>query len=199
MGTGRHPPDASREPPDPATEDATLPGDEWRVAEQYRTEPVPPQPADSDTPIVLEQDGAPPPRRFPPEVGRGVAAALAGVLLAVLLVPAGLWLASRAGDDEPAGETRTFDTGIEQPPTVPAERTVPDLVGRSLEEARESLANADLRLRVRRVESAEPRDRVVAQEPRPGAEVDLRAVVVLTVSEGTQSVAVPDVEGMFGG
>jgi beta-lactam-binding protein with PASTA domain len=199
MGTGRYPPGTSDEVADSRTEDETLARDDgWPVADQYRVDPTE-GPVEDET-IVLQQDVPPePPRKFPPDIGRGLAAALLGVLLIVILVPAGLWLASNVDDDEPAAattDTNTFDTSIEQPPTVPAQRSVPDLVGRPLAEARQVLENADLIVRVRGVESERPPDVVLRMAPAPGTEVDVNSVVVLTVSRGVQRVAVPDVEGL---
>jgi beta-lactam-binding protein with PASTA domain len=204
MGAGRYPSGASDEAADSPTDEQTLAGEEeWRVAEQYRTEPVEPadRPVDDGDTIVLEQDVPPePPRRFPPDLGPGLLAALLGVLLMVILVPTGLWLASR-DDDTAATETNTFDTGPETlppttTPTAPAQRRVPDLVGRQVAEARELLANGDLRVGVRRIESERPRGEVVAQEPSAGAEIEVDAEVVLTVSGGVQRIAVPDVVGI---
>ena len=199
MGTGRYPVGTSDEAADTPVEETTLASDDdWRVAEQYRTEPLDGQPDDGDA-IVLQQDVPPePPRRFPPDVGPGVAAAALGVLLAVILVPAGIWLASNTGDDEAsATETRTFDTGTEEPPpTVLAPRAVPDLIGRPLAEARRVLENRDLRVRVRQAESERPRGEVLLQAPEPGTDVDVSSIVVLTVSSGVERIVVPDLEGM---
>jgi serine/threonine-protein kinase len=204
MGTGRYPSGASDEAAETPTEERTLAtDDEWRVTDQYRVEPPGRAPVDDGETIVLQQDVPPePPRGFPPDLGPGVLAALLGVLLVVILVPAGLWLASNSDDDEPAtADTNTFDTGIEEPPatappTAPAQRRVPDLVGRPLAEARQQLENEGFRVRVRRVESERPRGDVVRLAPRPGTEVDARSIVVLTVSSGVERVAVPDVEGL---
>jgi beta-lactam-binding protein with PASTA domain len=203
MGTGRYPSGTSDEAADSQTEEQTLATeDDWRVAEQYRTEPV--EPADGpveDGDIVIQQDVPPePPRKFPPDIGPGLLAALLGVLLVVILVPTVLWLASR-DDDTAATDTNTFDTGPETlppttTPTAPAQRSVPDLVGRPLAEARRLLENGDFRVRVRRAESERPRGEVLRMAPEQGAEVDVNSIVVLTVSSGVQRIAVPDVEGM---
>jgi beta-lactam-binding protein with PASTA domain len=203
MGTGRYPPGASDEAAHSPTEEQTLASDEdWRVAEQYRTEPV--EPADrpvDDGDIVIQQDVPPePPRKFPPDIGPGLLAALLGVLLVAILVPTALWLASR-DDDTATTDTNTFDTGPETlPPTTtpsaPAQRGVPDLVGRPLAEARRLLENGNFRVRVRRVESQRPRGEVLRMAPKPATEVDVRSIVVLTVSSGAERVVVPDVEGL---
>jgi beta-lactam-binding protein with PASTA domain len=195
MGTGRYPPGTSDEAADSPIEEQTLATeDDWRVAEEYRVEPTD-APVDDGGTIVLQQDVPPePPRKFPPDLGSGLAAALLGVLLAVILVPAGIWLASNAGDEAATADTNTFDTGIEQLPTIPAKRRVPDLVGRPLAEARQLLDNGGLQMRVRGVDSERPLDEVLRMEPAPGTKVDANAVVVLTVSRGVERVAVPDVE-----
>ena len=48
---------------------------------------------------------------------------------------------------------------------------------------------------VERVRNVQPRDRVIAQDPRPGVELEVGDEVTLTVSDGPGTRAVPDVEG----
>jgi beta-lactam-binding protein with PASTA domain len=198
MGTGRYPERALDEDARTSTEETTLAEGEWPVAEQYRIEPAEP-PADGRDTVVLRQEppaDAEPPRRFPPEVGRGLALGLLATLLVLLLIPAGFWLASRSDDDSTsATDTNTFETTT-QPPGNDAERTVADVTGRQLAEARELLEERGLRVRFRRVESDRPRDEVLSQTPRPGADAVRGSLVVLTVSGGQERVAVPNVVGM---
>jgi len=188
-----------RETPDLA-EDRTLPGDDgWpEPPEQYRVEPdAPIEAVDGDT-IVMQaapSAEAPPPghpavRRFPPDLGPGLLATLIGVLLVVLLVPAGIWLSQRSDDDTRA-----------QPPMapatqLPAARTVPDVVGVPLPEARVQLRETGLDVRVRRAASERPRDEVLRQQPAADADAPPNGVVTLTASDGPNEVVLPRVEGL---
>ena len=204
MATGRYPDGASDDAADTGAEDATLADEEWPVAEQYRVEPAE-EPVEDGT-VVVEQvqpSGPPPFRRFPPDVGPGALAALLGVLLLLLLIPAGFWLATRSDDNpEASSDTETLGTTTQpattEPPatTAPVAKTVPDVTGRPLPQARELLENETLRSRFRRVDSERPPNEVVSQDPAAGAEAEPRSVVVLTVSGGAGQIAVPDVEGM---
>jgi beta-lactam-binding protein with PASTA domain len=205
MGTGRYPDGAADDPADASAEETTLADEEWPVAEQYRVEPIEEpvaEPVEEGT-VVIQQASEPSPvRRFPPELGPGLLAALLGVLLLLLLIPGGLWLAARSDGEpdasagtEPPGTT-TQPTTTEPPPTTaPAGRTVPDVTGLTLRQARELLEDAKLRLRISRVDSDLPPNEVVSQKPEAGAEAEPRAVVVLTVAGGPARVLVPDVEG----
>ena len=201
MGTGRYPDGAS----DEAAEESTVSDEEWPVAEHYRVE-MPASPADEgETVIVSEATVAEPGpmRRFPPDIGRGVAMGLAGVLLLALLIPAGIWLSSRA-DGEPTAAAvdgqspppPPTTTEQQAPPTAPVSRTIPTATGRTLPQARALLEAAGFRVRFERVASEQPRDEVVGQTPESGAKAEPRSIIVLTVSGGPERVAVPDVEGM---
>lgn len=200
MGTGRYPDGAS----DEAAEESTVSDEEWPVAEQYRVE-TPVSPTDEGETVVVSEEtvAAPAPvRRFPPDLGRGVAAGLVGVLLLALLIPAGIWLAARSDSDPTAaavdeGSTQPTTTTEQQAPSAaPSSKTVPDTTGRALPQARGLLEDAGFRVRFERVASERPRDEVVRQAPESGAEATPRSIVVLTVSGGPERVAVPDVEGM---
>jgi beta-lactam-binding protein with PASTA domain len=191
---------------DTNTEDATLADEEWPVAEHYRVEPVESTVAEDDT-IVVEQ---PPPvdptqsRRFAPDPSRGLVAGLLAALVALLLIPAGFWLASREGDEtEATAGTATLDATTTtptttQPRTTPGRtgREVPYVSGRTLPEARELLQTANLRVRVRRIASDRPRDEVLNQAPSPGIRAGPSSIVVLTVSGGPARIVVPGVEGI---
>lgn len=137
--------------------------------------PVPPD----DTVVLADgppdaPPGAPPARgrRFPPDFDRDLGLALAGVLLVLALVAAGIWWATQ--EDE---------------------QTVPDVVGLQLEEAQERLAEEDLDHRVERVDADAPQDEVVRQSPAAGESVDPDVVVELTVSDGPQTIVLPRVVG----
>jgi beta-lactam-binding protein with PASTA domain len=73
---------------------------------------------------------------------------------------------------------------------------VPALTGLQLEQALQKLQAAKLKGATRRVSSAKPAGQVIAQAPGGGHELKPGAAVVLTVSKGKQSVAVPDVIGL---
>jgi eukaryotic-like serine/threonine-protein kinase len=77
------------------------------------------------------------------------------------------------------------------PPTV----AVPDVRGRSRDEAVAALTAAGLVAQVRAVPSNEPPNTVVAQDPRPGTEVEEGATVRINVSSGPEQVGVPSVVG----
>jgi beta-lactam-binding protein with PASTA domain len=196
MATHPHPPEA-----DP--DDATLADEEWPVAEQYRVEPAPEPPEDEGT-LVVHQGGAggtEDVRRFPPDVGPGLIVVLVGVLLVAILVPAGIWLASR-DDDRPA-TTNTSETttdGVTTSPTAPATpsgaKTVPDVTGLTLDEARARLEKLGLRVRFRRAPSEQPPGEILRQSPDPNTKLAPNALVVLTVAGAAERIAVPNVEWM---
>ena len=78
-------------------------------------------------------------------------------------------------------------------------RTVPtpDVVGRSVAEAREALAGAGLTLEVASEEFSEtvPRDLVISSDPAPGDGAREGGAVAVIVSKGPERYAVPDVSG----
>src|SRR5687767_5859157 len=110
MGTGRYPEGDFDDAADTSAEETTLADEEWPVAEQYRVEPSEQRVEDGTVVIEQVQPSDPTPvRRFPPEFGPGALAVLLGVLLLLLLIPAGLWLAARAdGDPEATAGTETL-------------------------------------------------------------------------------------------
>jgi beta-lactam-binding protein with PASTA domain len=189
-------------PRQPDDDDVTLADDEWPVAEQYRVEPPSERPVEEDRAVVVQQDvaGPAPVRRFPPDLSPGLLLALLGVLLLLVLIPAGLWLAGRDDDEPEAAPTtdtlETTPTTTATTPTTPAARALPRLTGRTLEEARALLD--DVRVRVRRVSSDEPVGTVLEQTPAAGTRMSPDLVVVLTVAKASapEQVAVPDVEGL---
>ncbi len=66
----------------------------------------------------------------------------------------------------------------------PGETTVPDVVGRLVEDAQGALEEARLGARIVEVPSAEPEGTVVAQNPRPGETARVGSQVRLNVSTG---------------
>jgi beta-lactam-binding protein with PASTA domain len=204
MSTRREPPhDGDTGTPD---EETTLADEEWPVAEQYRVDPQParPAPADEGT-IVLRQDAAAAPiddsrvRRFPPNLGPG----LLLTLIAVLLIPAGIWLATTLRDDSEASSTTNTSepVGSTTEPTTSTTTTtptknVPDVAGSTLTEARTRLGREGLRVRFRRVDSDRPVGEVLEQMPSSGSSVQPNSIVVLVVSGGPERVSVPRVLGL---
>ena len=69
------------------------------------------------------------------------------------------------------------------------------MTGANVQEARDVLEEAGLRVRVRSVESDRPAGDVVGQLPAAGATVSERGLVTLTVSSGPPGATVPDVVG----
>ena len=191
---------------DPAAEDTVLLGadettqadGDWPVAEQYRvpaadTADDPAAPA-SDT-VILTQSAAPvAPRRFPPDVGPGTLVAVAAIVGGLILA-AVLFQLLRDDDNggastgsPPASTTPTTpstdDTTATAPNPSTATTDLRDLEGATLDDARRTLADAHLRVSVRRVESGRPRGEVVNQSPDAGAVVAKGDLVTLFVSSG---------------
>jgi eukaryotic-like serine/threonine-protein kinase len=77
------------------------------------------------------------------------------------------------------------------PPTV----QVPDVRGRSRDEAVATITAANLVAQVHAVPSNDPENTVVAQDPAPGEEVEEGSAVRVNISSGPQQVAVPAVVG----
>ncbi len=73
--------------------------------------------------------------------------------------------------------------------------TVPDVRGRTLDAATDSLESADFQVRtVRRTDAAAPVDTVIDQDPKPGPG-KRGATITLVVSNGPEQVQVPEVRG----
>lgn len=210
MSTRREPPhDGDTGAPD---EETTLADEEWPVAEQYRVGPPTSRPVPDDPrTIVLQQDVAAAPaddpraRRFPPNLGPG----LLLTLIAVLLIPAGIWLATTLRDDseassttdtsEPVGSTTEptmSTTSTTSTTTTTPTKNVPDVTGSTLAEGRTRLEREGLRVRFRRIDSDRPAGEVLEQEPSSGSGVQPNGIVVLVVSGGPERVAVPRVLGL---
>ncbi|WP_434741036.1 Stk1 family PASTA domain-containing Ser/Thr kinase [Micromonospora sp. SH-82] len=71
--------------------------------------------------------------------------------------------------------------------------TVPNLVGKNLNEARSTLSGLGLEVTEEYTDSDKPRDEVLDQDPKNGAGVEKDAKVKLKVSKGPPQVAVPRV------
>jgi serine/threonine protein kinase len=158
----------------------------------------------TSAPAVLQP---PPRRRF--DWTLLLLAALAFVALAGLIP---LWGAviSRALEQQAPPPTSTVAVRIVSTPTstvasaapVPSPTatayvTVPDLVGRPLEEARQlaRAANVDLIVNEQRHDAQVPALYVIAQSPAPGDHVSEQATVAVAISLGPERVVMPDVVG----
>jgi eukaryotic-like serine/threonine-protein kinase len=69
------------------------------------------------------------------------------------------------------------------------------VVGEKLDQALEDLRRANLKGKVRRIDSNQPQDEVVSQSPTAGASVQQDSTVTLRVSNGPKPVIVPNVVG----
>jgi len=99
-------------------------------------------------------------------------------------------------DQNPDGGTR-----IEKGSTVrilvsvgPEQVEVPEVVGKPLDEATQTLANAGFSWTTKQVFSPDaPEGEVTKQNPKPGEQAEKGATIALTVSKGQELAAVPDV------
>lgn len=78
-----------------------------------------------------------------------------------------------------------------------SEVTVPDVVGRSLEEAGRRISRAELVLKVRghRFDDQVPPDAIITQSPPDGSRLKSRGTVKVLVSLGPRRIQVPDLRG----
>ena len=72
---------------------------------------------------------------------------------------------------------------------------VPNVVGRSRDDAVAALADADLKANVVGINSNEPVDQVLAQGVKPGTEVVVGTTIRINISKGPKPVTVPNVVG----
>jgi beta-lactam-binding protein with PASTA domain/tRNA A-37 threonylcarbamoyl transferase component Bud32 len=77
----------------------------------------------------------------------------------------------------------------------PPKTDVPSVVGEKVDQALEDLRRANLKWKIRRIDSEQPQDEVVSQSPTAGASVQQESVVTLRVSNGPKPVIVPSVVG----
>ena len=81
--------------------------------------------------------------------------------------------------------------------TLATERSqVPRVTGKQLVEARALMERAGFEVDTERVQSAQPFDQVVDQDPNPGEEAEEGSIVTLEVSGGPGEVLVPPVAGL---
>ncbi|MEU1984683.1 Stk1 family PASTA domain-containing Ser/Thr kinase [Nocardia sp. NPDC019395] len=95
--------------------------------------------------------------------------------------------------DEGSTITMQVSTGPQQVP-------VPRITGLSQQDAAQELTNAGLQVDPnlkRGPSSTQDKDKVIAQEPSPGFELDAGSQVTLTIGSGPEQVFVPDVVGQL--
>jgi serine/threonine-protein kinase len=71
--------------------------------------------------------------------------------------------------------------------------TVPNVIGKDLNDAQHQLESMGLIVAVQRQQSDKPNNQVIGQDPPDGAGVEKNARIILTVSSGPPQVTVPDV------
>ncbi len=78
-----------------------------------------------------------------------------------------------------------------------SEVAVPNLIGRSLQEANLQLNAVELRLKVdgRRFDDKTPRERIISQLPSPDSRLKRNRSVKVLVSQGAKKILVPDLRG----
>lgn len=109
---------------------------------------------------------------------RGVAAVVVALGLALF----GIWMLGWSTNLDPVGAVLGR----------PAQVEVPDLTGLAEPRAVADVRSADLAAEVEAAPSlTSPKGAVIAQDPRPGAEVDVGSVVKVVVSEGITRVEMP--------
>jgi beta-lactam-binding protein with PASTA domain/predicted Ser/Thr protein kinase len=80
--------------------------------------------------------------------------------------------------------------------TRPEQVAVPNVIGQEVGTATQLLEDRGFDVDIRPVPSTAPRDTVTEQDPIPGEKIDEGSAVVLTISAGPASVAIPDVQGV---
>ena len=80
--------------------------------------------------------------------------------------------------------------------TRPDRVTVPNVISQEVGTATQLLDDKGFDVDIKPVPSTAPRDTVTEQDPIPGEKVDEGSTVILTISAGPASVAIPDVQGL---
>jgi eukaryotic-like serine/threonine-protein kinase len=96
----------------------------------------------------------------------------------------------QAGDKVPKGKLVNLQVSAGAPEAV-----VPDVRGKTLTDAIETLAGRGLRASAMDVPSSKPPQTIVAQDPAPGTKVPTKTTVHINVSKGPEQAAVPNVVG----
>src|SRR6266511_1694855 len=85
-----------------------------------------------------------------------------------------------------------FDFALTRPEQV----AVPNVISQEVGTATRLLEDKGFDVDIKPVPSTAPRDTVTEQDPIPGEKVDEGSTVILTISAGPASVAIPDVQGL---
>ncbi|MGH2982689.1 MAG: PASTA domain-containing protein, partial [Solirubrobacterales bacterium] len=80
--------------------------------------------------------------------------------------------------------------------TRPERVAVPNVISQEVGTATQLLEDKGFDVDIKPVPSTAPRDTVTEQDPIPGEKVDEGSTVILTISAGPASVAIPDVQGL---
>ncbi|WP_280397303.1 Stk1 family PASTA domain-containing Ser/Thr kinase [Nocardia carnea] len=125
-----------------------------------------------------------------------------GFDVAIQEKPDGRITAGRVISTQPLGGSRADEgsTITMQVSTGPQQVPVPQLTGLSQQEAAQELNRVGLQVHPeakRGPSKPEEKDKVIAQEPSPGIEIDAGSQVTLTVGSGPEQVFVPDVVGQL--
>jgi serine/threonine-protein kinase len=168
------------------------------VDQVLRQDPDPGEQAARDDAVVLVVSDGPGEVRIPDVAGFTRAQAVRELRKADLRVS----VAERPSEGVDAGlaigTSPRGGTSVDRRSTVrllissgPAEVDVPNVVGLSLDSATKRLDDLGLTYRVRREESEQPEDEVLAQDPGSGTSLEAGGTVELTVAEPAEQVSVP--------
>ncbi|MGI5222130.1 Stk1 family PASTA domain-containing Ser/Thr kinase [Nocardia sp. CA-290969] len=125
-----------------------------------------------------------------------------GFDVAIQEKPDGRITAGRVISTQPLGGSRADEgsTITMQVSTGPQQVPVPQLTGLSQQEAAQELNRVGLQVQPeakRGPSKPEEKDKVIAQEPSPGIEIDAGSQVTLTIGSGPEQIFVPDVVGQL--
>jgi len=107
-------------------------------------------------------------------------------------VPEGLVISSNPSGGETVRRGSVVTIRVSSGPRLV---TVPPVVGRSADAARQALRGRGLLFSVSREESEKPTGQVISQSPSAGEQVEAGTTVALTVSSGVPAVTMPNVIG----
>lgn len=128
-----------------------------------------------------------------------IAALVTGaVLLVVVIIVVGRASGLIGGDDK--GETTDPQTSqVEETPEDDGMVDVPDLLGRTEEEAQELCASANIGMNYMGEEASnQEQGRISSQDPAAGTRVAKNSTINYYVSKGTVQVTIPDLDGYTG-
>jgi beta-lactam-binding protein with PASTA domain len=144
-----------------------------------------------------------PPTVFVPDVRGKTRDVAVGELTAAKLVPEVHEVPSVEEEDTVVGQDPRAGAEVEEGTTVrinvssgPEQVAVPPVVGQPFESARSTLQAAGFRVEVRDVDSNQPRGTVIAQDPGGNTLAPRRSLVILSISRGPTTTAIPDVTSL---